>query len=456
MMYSSILLIFLYSCKLSAVNGNNRGRLLLFSNNSHGTKLEDQERGPRFLLSSETEEDAATAAQDATQSFKENVNTENSNQKKQQEKKESATPTTVPQDKKDEPPNTEHPSQEEKNKDENIKKEENNNRIVTVVLPMLFLGFGICIILKRIMDRRRHYEGRWIVGSQDPDVFEDDGGYENDTSYNNRSFAGRRDHDAKKSRTWISTQDDWDWDDDSNGQDLEMGRMVSSPPPPPPPLPPPLPLNNGKRSSRDINTNISRSVSTSSSSNSQKTFPTSNSRKSTSSSVKRRNGSVSMTKSHAIIKDVNKEDYEVSHNHQVLTGKESHPRMVSVKANDSWDEDHSDLEDDDQDQDQQEEEEIEQDSEAADIKSFVPTQTHAMMATTSLPLPTSSIAAKKENNESSTITTTSSRTPTVEELLAEQFNNGQHPVITSFSTTKLNTSVVEKKQTPSKQLTHTD
>jgi flagellar biosynthesis GTPase FlhF len=114
--------------------------------------------------------------------------------------------------------------------------------------------------------------------------------------------------------------------------------------------------------------------------------------------------------------------------------------MVSVKVNDSWDDDHSDL-DEEEEEDEEEEKQKpkqdqtqKQDTGAADISSLP--QRPVFRTVTQ---PPTSLATKEPNQ---------SKVPTVEELLAEQFQNGQRPVITSLSISKSKVAV-EKKQTTS-------
>lgn len=100
---------------------------------------------------------------------------------------------------------------------------------------------------------------------------------------------------------------------------------------------------------------------------------------------------------------------------------ELHPRMVSVKANDSWDDHPSDLEEEEEQQQQQHQQQQQKQIEKEETSTY--TQ----------PPPTS---VANTNQKEKSKSTTSTRTPTVEELLAEQFQNGQVPVITSLSMTK--------------------
>jgi hypothetical protein len=120
--------------------------------------------------------------------------------------------------------------------------------------------------------------------------------------------------DRTKERSWISREDDWDWEEDARaGQDLEMGRIVTSS------------TNHYHHTSREgSNSSSSRALSVVSngtstgsvsggSSNSQTTFPINHSSRSSAMSwVKRRSSStcsVSMT-SHDIVMNKEKEEHQ--------------------------------------------------------------------------------------------------------------------------------------------------
>jgi hypothetical protein len=113
---------------------------------------------------------------------------------------------------------------------------------------------------------------------------------------------------------------------------------------------------------------------------------------------------------------------------------ELHPRMVSVKANDSWDDHPSDLEEEEVKQQQQQQQQQQKKVEKEET------------STSTQPPPTSVANTNQKGKIESTTSTTS---PTVEELLAEQFQNGQVPVITSLSMTKSkNTPTAPRTTTP--------
>lgn len=127
--------------------------------------------------------------------------------------------------------------------------------------------------------------------------------------------------DRTKEHSWISREDDWDWEEDARaGQDLEMGRIVTSS------------TNLYHHLSREgSNSSSSRALSVVStgtgsggSSNSQNTFPTNHSsRSSTMSSVKRRSSSTCSVsiKSHDIVMSKEKEEYQGISRNQSLIGK---------------------------------------------------------------------------------------------------------------------------------------
>lgn len=86
-----------------------------------------------------------------------------------------------------------------------------------IPLPVLIIGFGFGAYMarKRMLDHNSLYEGRWIVGGNDPDAdvdrFDDDG-------YNVQSRTGGNEMIS------LSNEDEWGWEDNAH-KDLEMGSV---------------------------------------------------------------------------------------------------------------------------------------------------------------------------------------------------------------------------------------
>jgi DNA mismatch repair ATPase MutL len=142
----------------------------------------------RFILEPVHTGSQTDPLQDSITNQKDEKQQQEQQQQQQDQEKESTNSTSQQQEENENhATDSQHPTQEENTKEKNNQK--NKNTLVRVVLPCLIIVFGVCIIWKKIMDRRRQYAGRWIVGSQDPD---DDDGFDDDPNetYNTRSFAG--------------------------------------------------------------------------------------------------------------------------------------------------------------------------------------------------------------------------------------------------------------------------